>query len=619
MNIEDKEKYINKLEYENDKLKEKIIFLENKNNYYKEKYYSTVNSKSWKLTLPLRYLLLLIKGIKNALTFKKLKSNDKQLLKKNFYYKLGENKLKRQRDTKLKKNLKFSIILVVNNDNIDELDKSISSILNQTYSNLQLYIVNNTNKKNIEDSLIRYIENDNRLYYKDLGQNLNNINNINKVFESLDGDFICILNQGNILHETILYEFTISIVKQNADLIYSDTAGFKDNFLYSDIPNFKPDYSPDTLRSYNYIGDFFAFDKELLKVLELKCLIKQFIDNRYYDIILRLSEKAKKIVHIPKMLYYWKYSEESIYKDINIRKYNIECAKKAIEEHLKRIDLKGYVKTSKLNSTFKIEYDIINNPLISIIICNNNDDKLLTCIRSIKEKTNYSNYEIIAINSKNNLKDKNVYELQWNDKYSFSKMINYGVNFAKGKYLIILDNNVEIISNNWIEEMIMFVQRKDVGVVGNKVYYLSNTIQSLGMTIGTYKNIGYKYNDFLKNEDGYMGELTIVQNVSALTHICLSIRKDIFVNMKGLNENFNSVLSIIDVCLRLIKQGYYNIVTPYSEIYYTGISQEMNISKKELKEFYLNHYNYLRKNDRFFNNNIDFKDEENIIKPINII
>lgn len=346
----------------------------------------------------------------------------------------------------------------------------------------------------------------------------------------------------------------------NPDLIYSDEELFDKNESVL-LPYFKPEFSPDTLRSFNYIGNFFIVSEELFKNSSLE---KNEFD--IYDLILKTSEKAKTIKRIPKILFR---------ADIEFKEIGNAHSRAVLTRHLSRKGLEFSEITSNKGIN-KITYKIKNNPPVSIIIPNKNNAALLKrCVESITSKTSYNRYEIIIVeNGSSEIETFNYYDvasknavikvINWNKPFNYSSINNFAVSNAQGEHIVLLNNDIEIITPNWIEEMLAFSQREDVGAVGCKLLYPDGTIQHAGLTLGIFKNAVHTHPRFGGEALGYFGRVSAVSNVSAVTGACLMTPRSVYEELGGLEEKYTLGYGDIDYCLKARKK-YLVIFTPFAQ------------------------------------------------------
>ncbi len=494
--------------------------------------------------------------------------------------------VKSQRDTVFDQMIKVSILVPLWNNEREFQIEMLDSVMNQTYQNWELCLADGSDEEHsyIGEICKEYAARANgRIVYHKLEKNGGISGNTNECLKLATGTYLGLFDQDDILHPCALYEYVKVINEQGADYIYCDETTFKGNSIDNMITlHFKPDFAPDNLRANNYICHFSVFSRELLEGTEL--FRSGFDGSQDHDMILRLTANAKKVVHVPKLLYYWRSHKTSVASDINAKPYAIAAAKGAVADHLTHCGFKNYeIKSTRAFDTiFEIKYEIRSEDKISILIPNKDHvEDLRRCINSIKERSTYSNYEIIVI--ENNSEDKAVWDyydtikkqknitvVSYTGTFNYAKINNFGAGYATGKYLLLLNNDTQVISLNWMESMLMYAQRPDVGAVGAKLYYGDRTIQHAGVIIGlgahrTAGHIHYKIN---YDNLGYMGRLCYAQNVSAVTGACLMVRKSLYDALGGLDEAFAVALNDVDFCLRVREKGYLNVFTPFAELYH---------------------------------------------------
>ncbi|MCM1122111.1 MAG: glycosyltransferase, partial [Eubacterium sp.] len=389
---------------------------------------------------------------------------------------------KRQSEYKFPKDIKFSILMPLYNTPEKFLRQAIDSVRAQTYGNWELCLADGSDGEHSDVQRIckEYAVQDSRIVYRKLPKNEGISGNTNRCFAMATGEYIALFDHDDVLHPSVLYEYMKVICDRGADYIYCDEATFKGKKTIDDMItlHFKPDYAPDNLRANNYICHFSAFDRKLLTGMQL--FRSEFDGSQDHDMILRLTSKAKRVVHVPKLLYYWRSHEGSVAADINAKSYAVEAAKGAVAAHLKDMGFQNFEihSTKAFETIFQIKYEIQGNPLVSIVIPNKDHiEDLSRCITSITEKSSYDHYEIIIV--ENNSTSDEIFDyykkIQENPKikiityqggFNYSKICNLGVSKAHGEYLLLLNNDTEVITLDWIEELLMYAQRPDVGAVG---------------------------------------------------------------------------------------------------------------------------------------------------------
>lgn len=480
---------------------------------------------------------------------------------------------------------KISILVPLWNTPQDFLQEMIGSVQKQTYANWELCLADGSDGAHayVGEYCRKLAEKDPRIVYQKLAKNEGISGNTNQCYKLATGEFIGLFDHDDILHPCALYEYVKAINEQDADFVYCDEATFKSPDIDRMITmHFKPDYAIDNLRANNYICHFSVFARDLLEGTEL--FRTQFDGSQDHDMILRLTDNAKKVVHVPKLLYYWRAHAGSVAGNIEAKPYVVEAARGAVADHLRRHGFSHFTITSTraFETIFKISYEIVGEPKISIVIPNKDHaEDLRRCIKSIVEKSTWENYEIIVV--ENNSETKEIFsyyeELKNNPQikivtyegaFNYSKINNLGVSQATGDYVLLLNNDTQVITVNWMEELLMYAQRQDVGAVGGKLYYGDKTIQHAGVVIGlgAHRTAGHVHYRQKRENLGYMGRLCYAQNMTAVTGACLMVKKKLYEAAGGLDEGFAVSLNDVDFCLKLRRMGYLNVFTPFAELYH---------------------------------------------------
>lgn len=575
---------------------------------------ATHNSFCWKVTAPIRGVSMLARrtllgklcislkhnGVKGTIAKIRQRKNNKQKIKElNGDFEISAFLRSQQEGTSFNKDMTFSVLVPLYNTPEKFLTEMIDSVLDQTYKKWQLCLADGSDAQHgyVEKIVKKYIKDDKRICYKRLEKNGGISENTNECIKMATGNYIALFDHDDLLHPSALFEVAKAIEEQNADFVYTDENTFNDHPSDAYNPHFKPDYSPDTLRSYNYICHFSVFSKELLD--NVGYFNKEYDGSQDYDIILRLTEKAKKVAHIPQILYYWRAHKNSVASDVGAKPYTVTAAKKALAAHLERVGLKGEVLDSKILTTYRIKYELNGSPLISIIIpTKDHIDDLKKCIDSIYEKTTYDNFEIIVIENNSTesrtfayyeeLKaaHKNISVVVWEKGFNYSAINNFGAKYAKGDYILLLNNDVEVITPEWLEEMLMYAQRSDVGAVGSMLYYPDDTIQHAGVILGIGGVAGHSHKYMSRSDHGYFARITLAQNLSCCTAACLMMSKKVYEEIGGLDENYAVAFNDVDLCMRIREKGYLIVFTPYCELYhYESKSRGLEDTPEKQKRF----------------------------------
>lgn len=509
-----------------------------------------------------------------------------------------------EKETRFAKMVKISILVPLYNTPMQFLEEMIGSVLAQTYENWELCLADGSDDAHAEvgRKCMEYAAKDSRIVYHKLEKNEGIAGNTNRCYELATGEYIGLFDHDDVLHPSVLYEYVKAINEKQADYIYCDETTFQGNSIDNMITlHFKPDYSLDNLRANNYICHFSVFSRKLLEGTEL--FRSGFDGSQDHDMILRLTSNAKNIVHVPKIMYYWRSHKASVASDINAKPYAIAAAKGAVADHLTRCGFKNFeIRSTKAFETiFEIKYEILAEDKISILIPNKDHvADLKRCIDSIKSRSTYANYEIIVIenNSTDDLTfqyyetlkgDASIQVVTYEGPFNYSKINNFGARHANGKYLLLLNNDTEVITKNWMEAMLMYAQREDVGAVGAKLLYEDKTIQHAGIVLGlgAHRTAGHTHYKVNYENLGYMGRLCYAQNVSAVTGACLMVKKSLYDAVGGLDESFEIALNDVDFCLKLREKNYWNVFTPFAELYhYESASRGIDVEDKEKAQRY---------------------------------
>ena len=491
----------------------------------------------------------------------------------------------RQKNTVFDRMVKVSVLTPLWNTPENFLREMIESVQAQTYQNWELCLADGSDDAHayVGEICREYAAKDSRIVYKKLEKNGGIAENTNRCLEMATGEFVAPFDHDDLLHPCVLYEYVKVINEKDADYIYCDEATFKNGDVNQMITmHFKPDYAIDNLRANNYICHFSMFDKKLLEGTEL--YRTKFDGSQDHDMILRLTDKARNVVHVPKLLYYWRQHAGSVSSGVEAKPYVVESARGAVADHLRRHGFSNFKITSTraFETIFKITYEIIGEPKISIIIPNKDHvEDLRRCITSIIEKSTYDNYEIIVVENNSETREIFAYYeelannpavkiITYKGDFNYSAINNLGVSEASGEYVLLLNNDIQIITVNWMEELLMYAQRPDVGAVGAKLYYPDKTIQHAGVVIGlgAHRTAGHVHYRQKRENLGYMGRLCYAQNMSAVTGACLLVKKALYEEAGGLDESFAVSLNDVDFCLKLRRLGYLNVFTPFAEAYH---------------------------------------------------
>ena len=509
---------------------------------------------------------------------------------------------------KLKHKPLLSIVLPTYNTKHKYLKDCIDSVRAQIYDNWELCIVDDASTdSSVRNTIKEYADKDNRIKYKFLASNLHISGASNEALTLASGLFICLLDHDDILWPNALYEVAKEINKHpKADIIYSDEDKINDNRHEHLGAFFKPDWNPDFLRSVNYITHLTTIRRTFIN--QLKGFNSVYDGAQDWDLLLRATIKSKEIYHIPKVIYSWRIHSKSTAKSTSAKPYVVNAQKKALIEDAKR---RGYenaiiAQDKKHRGYWNVSYPVKDKPLISIIIPSKNQYKVIKrCIDSIYKKTTYKNFEIILVDTGSTesrvlslykrLQKKyfNFKLIDWPEQpFSYSRSCNKGAEEASGDILVMLNNDTEIITPNWLELMAGDAQRIEIGAVGCLLFYPDGYhIQHAGVGVGLGGAAANSFSKMTLSQPMSQTQhlmLNTKHDMTVVTAACLMIRKSVFDEVGGFSEKFRVTYNDVDLCLRLYEKGYQNLYTPYVRLKHhesLSIGSPKEIKKRDTKEF----------------------------------
>lgn len=535
----------------------------------------------------------------------------KNWVKKNFPNKNQLNEFKTN-----EKNLAYrplvSIILPVFNPPEKFFIEALNSILAQIYTNWELCIADDAStNETIREIIKSYAEKDSRIKYifRDTNEHISIASN--SAIEISSGEYIALLDHDDKLSPDALYQNILILnLNNDIDFIYSDEDYIDENGKHFN-PSFKTDWCPDNLLSRNYLCHFSVIKSSLIR--ELGGFRIGFEGSQDHDLFLRITEKTNKIYHIPKILYHWRVHKQSTSYNDKAKPYAHENGKKAIEEALVRRNENGkvlIVDEPNCPKFYSVRYEIESYKKVSVIIPTKNLTTVTnTCLSSIFNLTDYPNYEVILIN--NNSDETSFFEMvkKWEEKepnrfkciedsgsFNFSRLMNGAAKISEGEFLLLLNNDTEVINKDWMTSMVQQSQRKSIGAVGVKLLFPNRTIQHAGVIIGLGGIAGHTFIGFEEHANVYRDYLKITRNYSAVTAACLMVRKSVYNEVNGFDENFAVDFNDIDFCLKIKELGYNNIYLPHvTLIHYESISRGHPHKTKESYERHLKEISLFKK------------------------
>ncbi|MCD7955384.1 MAG: glycosyltransferase family 2 protein [Lachnospiraceae bacterium] len=552
-------------------------------------------------------------------------------------HKAGEQELTRQRSQKWAHPVRISIAVPLYRTPLPYLEQMVDSVKQQTYPYWELCLANGSPEDEaLREAVAAYAAQDERIRILNLPENRGIAGNTNAAVEMATGEYVGLLDHDDLLAPDALYEVASAIrnwekraeifpsvklttggqepspknVLQEGETWEEDASKAKTGrenpweqgtgscqsndsrpeLLYTDEdkveadlsrhfqPNLKPDFNPDLLRSNNYICHFLVFSRILYD--RVGGFDDSYEGAQDHDFILRCSEEADGICHIPRILYHWRVSSASTADNPLSKEYAYESGVRAIEAHLKRCGLSGVVARKKDFGCYRINYQVSGEPLVSVVIPNKDErETLKKCLTSIFEKTIWKNYEIIIV--ENNSKSQEIFDyyqeidgrngvhvVYWDREFNYSAINNFGIRHAKGDYILCLNNDMEVISPDWMTRMLGHCQRKDTGVVGARLYYPDGSIQHAGIIIGIGGIAGSVFVGMKSGHTGYMHREALQQDLSAVTAACMMIKREAYDAAGGFEERLGVAFNDVDFCLKVREAGYLVVYDPYAELYH---------------------------------------------------
>ena len=532
--------------------------------------------------------------------------------------------LKAQADCRFAYEPKISIVIPLFNTPEKYLRELIHSIQAQSYSKWELCLADGSTSPKTGEFIRKHFHSEPRILYRKVDKNLGIAGNTNFAIEMATGEYLMFCDHDDLVAPNALYEMVQAINEDTrTDIVYTDEDLINSDGSVHSSPRFKPDFNFDFLRSINYICHIFLVRKALIQ--EVGMLRPEYDGAQDYDFILRCCEKTRHIAHVPKILYHWRAHDNSTAGNPESKQYAVDAGKRALEDHYRRMGYEAVVEYTGIFIVFRTVMKVQGNPKVSVIILNKDHrEDLEKCVVSIQEKTDYTNYEIIVVENNSELPEtfqyyqqlqrrySNVKVVTWDGPFNYSAINNYGVKHATGDYYLMLNNDIEVISPTWMSEMLGYCQRRDVGIVGAKLYYADNTVQHAGVVVGVGGFAGHILTRHRRGENGYFGRLVTIQDTSAVTAACLMIKRSTFEQIGGFDEEFVVALNDIDLCLKVRDQGELVVFNPYAELYhyesksrgFEDTPEKKARFKKEIKRFRTKWSDVLEKGDPYYNPNL---------------
>ena len=512
-------------------------------------------------------------------------------------YRVKPEELKQQKKRRWKQEICFSIAVPVYRTPETFLRQMIESVTGQSYGNWELCIANGSpDDKKVRTVLEEYAGRDPRIRVKNL-ENQGIAGNSNAALAMAKGDYVGFLDHDDLLAPNALYEAAAYLEKYpQTDMLYTDEEKVTEDLSVHFQPHLKPDFNLDLLRSNNYICHFLIVKRTLaLRAGEFR---QEYEGAQDYDFVLRCADQACRIGHVPEILYHWRTSRSSTADNPASKMYAYDAGKRAIEAHLQRRGEKGEVSLKKDLGFYRVVYPVKKQERISVVIPSKDQwETLKACLDSIREKTTYPDYEIIVV--ENNSREPetfayyktidgkdNIRVITWDKPFNYSAINNFGIRHASGQYVICLNNDIQVITGGWMEELLGVCQREEVGVVGAKLYYPDDTIQHAGIVVGIGGIAGSLFVGMKRERSGYLHKASLMQDLSAVTAACMMVKKKAFEEAGGFEEKLAVAFNDVDLCLKIREKGYLVVYDPYVEMYhYESKTRGREDTKEKVRRF----------------------------------
>ncbi len=493
----------------------------------------------------------------------------------------GKALLQKQSNKRWKYEPKISIVIPLYNTPLKYLKELMDSLVNQSYQNIEICLADGSSLDATGAYIKKHYGKDTRVLYQRLKENKGISWNTNQAVAMATGDFIMLSDHDDVLERNAVYEIVnaINTDPKRVDIVYTDEDKVTMDGKHYFEPNFKPEFNLDFFRSSNYICHIFVVRKTTLEKAGL--FRSEYDGAQDFDLILRCTEQADLIRHVPKVLYHWRSHPASTAENPDSKMYAFEAGRKALQEHYNRLGIDAQAYRTEVFGRYRTEYALQGTPLISIIIPNKDHiDDLDKCLKSVYETSTYQNFEIVIVENNSTEKEtfqyyqqieavhKNLRVINWKKEFNYAAIHNFAVPYCQGEYLLLLNNDTSIITPDWMEQMLQYAQREDVGAVGAKLYFPDDTIQHAGVVIGMGGVAGHIFSGTPRAEYGYQARLISVQDMSAVTAACVMIPKKVYQAAEGFDERFKVAFNDVDLCMKIRSLDKKIVFTPYAELYH---------------------------------------------------
>ena len=529
----------------------------------------------------------------------------------------------RVRAARLRYRPTISLVVPVYNPSERALLAMVESVRAQVYDQWELCLADDASTSaHVPALLARLAAEDPRIKMVRLPEHRGIVGASNAALALASGEFVGLLDHDDLLSPLALYEVALALNEApDLDLIYSDEDKVDDRGFRWD-PFFKPDWSPDLLLSMNYVSHFGVYRRAL--VADLGGFRPGFDGSQDYDLVLRVTERTRRIHHIPSVLYSWRASAGSTARDAQAKPYALAAARRALEEALERRGIAGCVEPGCAPGRWRVRYALNGQPGVTIVLPTGGKLQFLRpCLESLFTQSSYPNFQVLIVDNSEGSAVADLYaelaerhpNLHYREfrlkPFNYPAINNYAVQFVDTPYLILLNDDITVITPDWIEAMLEHAQRPEVGVVGAKLLFPDETIQHAGVILGPYDNSGHAFKHFPATDPGYFDLPHVIRNCSAVTFACAMMRRELYEEVGGLDEvNLRVAFNDVDFCLRVRERGHWNVYTPYAVLYHhESVTKQVMVEPGEV-EYMRRRWGHVIRHDPFYNPNLTRKGED---------
>ena len=490
----------------------------------------------------------------------------------------SQAELEAQRRRKWENPVRISIVVPLYNTPEPFLREMIESVRKQTYPHWELCLTDGSQDASATSAVVGEYLDDERIHYRKLEKNLGLSGNTNEAIRMVSGEYIAFFDHDDLLAEDALYEVAAEASRSGADIIYTDEDKIRGGTGERYQPNLKPDFNPDLLRANNYICHLLVVRRTLVELAG--GLDESFDGAQDHEFLFRCVEKTEKIAHIPKVLYHWRVHAASTADNPLSKKYAYDAGKRAVLEHIRRCGEDAEVTDTKFPGFYRVRYILPGKPLVSIVIPNKDEVQTLRdCLDSIRRKSTYRNYEILIIENNSVQPETFAYYkeidgkdgirvLYWKEGFNYSALNNFGFAHAKGDYIVCLNNDITVITPDWLELLLGQCMRSGVGIAGARLYFPDDTIQRAGVIVGIGGVAGALFVGMPRERSGYLRKAILQQDLSAVTAACMMVDRKAWKAAGGFDEQLAVAFNDVDFCLRVRREGYLVVYEPNVEMYH---------------------------------------------------